>query len=239
MVTRTGGRGRLGSRFDGFGPDLVAFYEGLAADNSRAWWQAHKHVYAAQVRAPLEALAEDLAPAFGEPKVFRPHRDVRFSNDKRPYNEHASLAIMAGAGTALYLQVSSEELLVAAGLYSPSPDQLARFRRAVDAGVPADELDRVVAEAERHGGLSLGDGDLLKTAPRGFARDHPRIDLLRRRSLTLGRTWEPARWWSTAELRDTVAAAWAAAAPLNDWCARHVGPADEGADRRPGRREQP
>lgn len=226
MTRSAGARSGLGTSFTGFGPDLVTFYEGLAADNSRSWWQAHKDVYDTQVRAPLEALADDLAPRFGEPKIFRPHRDVRFSADKRPYNEHASIAVIASAGTALYLQISAEELLVAAGLYSPSAPQLARYRRAVDAGVPAVELDRIVTEAGRQG-LHLSDGAPLKTAPRGFSRDHPRLDLLRRRSLTLGRTWEPAAWWSTTQLRDTAADAWTAAAPLNNWCARHVGPAAE------------
>lgn len=235
-MTRSPVRSRLGTSFTGFGADLVAFYEGLATDNNRGWWQAHKHVYDTQVRGPLEALADDLAPVFGEAKIFRPHRDVRFSNDKRPYTEHASLAVAPGSGTALYLQVSSEELLVAAGLYSPSPGQLARYRRAVDAEIPAVELDRLVAVAGRHGGLHLADGSPLKTAPRGYPRDHPRIDLLRRRSLTLGRTWEPAAWWSTAKLRHTVAAAWTAMAPLNDWCARHVGPPEEDERAAPGRR---
>ncbi|SEQ80112.1 TIGR02453 family protein [Microlunatus flavus] len=225
---------KAGAAFTGFGPDLVDFFEGLAADNSRTYWQAHRQAYEAGVRAPLEALAADLAPRFGEVKVFRPHRDVRFSADKRPYSEHASLAVAAEGGTALYLQISADELLLAAGLYAPTPDQLRRFRRAVDAGLPAVELDAVVVEAER-GGLHLADGDPVKTAPRGYRRDHPRIDLLRRRSLTVGRSWEPSGWWSTSRLRDVVVETWTAALPLNDWCARHVGP-PEHPEPRPGRR---
>ncbi|MGQ7295897.1 DUF2461 domain-containing protein [Quadrisphaera sp. KR29] len=242
---RAGGRavgravGRVGTSFSGFGPDLVALYEGLAADNGRAYWQAHRRVYEEQVRGPLEALAADLAPVFGEVKVFRPNRDVRFSPDKRPYQEHAAMVVSAAAGTALYFQVSAEELLVAAGLYAPTPDQLQRFRRAVDAGPPAAELDRVVAGAEQEAGLRLSAGDPLKTAPRGYPRDHPRIDLLRLRSLTVGRSWEPARWWQTSAVRDRVVAAWTAAGPLNAWCDRHVGPPDHPRERaadRGGRR---
>lgn len=90
----------VGTSFAGFGPDLVELYEGLAADNSRGYWQTHKQVYDTQVRGPLEALAADLAPVFGDAKIFRPNRDVRFSPDKRPYQEHASMAVSPGSGTA-------------------------------------------------------------------------------------------------------------------------------------------
>lgn len=71
--------------FTGFGPDLAAFYRGLAADNSKAYWAAHKADYDTQVRGPLELLLGELADEFGEAKVFRPNRDIRFSADKSPY----------------------------------------------------------------------------------------------------------------------------------------------------------
>lgn len=98
----------------------------------------------------------------------------------------------------------------------------------MDAGPAAVELDRVIAEAGE-AGLQLSEGDPVKTAPRGYPRDHPRIDLLRRRSLTVGRSFEPARWWHTSELRDVVVDAWSAAGQFNAWCARHAGPTDGGA----------
>lgn len=159
--------------FTGFGPDLSAFYEGLAADNSRAYFQAHRSTYDDQVRGPLEALAADLEEEFGAAKVFRPQRDVRFSADKRPYADHASLAVSGPGGTALYLSVNADQLLLAGGMYTAAPDQLARFRRAVDAGPAAVELDRIVAAAEERAGLLLSDGDPVKTAPRGWARTTP------------------------------------------------------------------
>ena len=69
------------------------FYAGLEADNSRAYWTAHKATYERDVKGPLTALAELAAPEFGEPKLFRPHRDVRFSADKSPYKDHQGLVL--------------------------------------------------------------------------------------------------------------------------------------------------
>ena len=79
--------------FEGFGERALDFYEGLAADNSRTYWKAHEDVYREHVAEPLKALAAELTPEFGEPKIFRPFRDLRFSPDKRPYAEHASLSV--------------------------------------------------------------------------------------------------------------------------------------------------
>jgi len=134
--------------FAGFGAGLVGLYDGLAADNSRAYWLAHKEVYERDVAAPLRALADALEPDFGEAKLFRPHRDVRFSPDKRPYQEHASLAVL-GAGAGLYVQISPDGLMLAGGAWRPARDQLDRFRRAVDDEVVAAELDRTLARLAR------------------------------------------------------------------------------------------
>ncbi len=211
------------STFTGFGDGLVGFYEGLAVDNSRTYWQAHKNVYDTQVRGPLEALAAVLEVDFGPAKVFRPNRDVRFSADKRPYAEQASMAVQGPAGSALYLALDRDCLLLGAGIYAPSADQLERFRRAVGTGPAAVELDQVLASATSTG-LHLADGDPVKTAPRGWPRDHPRIDLLRRRRLTLTVEHEPAPWWHTPHALTVVRDAWVAATPFLHWCDRHVGP---------------
>src|SRR4051794_41922016 len=87
--------------FEGFGDRALDFYEGLAADNSRTYWKAHEDVYREHVAEPLQALATELTPEFGEPKIFRPHRDLRFSADKRPYTEHASLGVSHDDGGGL------------------------------------------------------------------------------------------------------------------------------------------
>jgi uncharacterized protein (DUF2461 family) len=70
--------------FTGFPEEALVFYEGLCADNTKAYWSDHKHVYERAVKAAMEALLADLEPEFGTAKFFRPYRDVRFAKDKTP-----------------------------------------------------------------------------------------------------------------------------------------------------------
>lgn len=81
--------------FDGWPEEALEFYEGLAADNSKAYWTAHKAVYEDAVLRPMTGLLEELAAEFGEAKIFRPYRDVRFSADKSPYKTHIGATIGA------------------------------------------------------------------------------------------------------------------------------------------------
>src|SRR3954469_1653644 len=127
--------------FEGFGERALDFYEGLAADNSRTYWKAHEDVYREHVAEPLKALAAELAPEFGEPKVFRPHRDLRFAADKRPYQEHASFAVSRDAGGGLYVALSADGLLLAGGYYQPARDQIERFRQLQDDPDVTADLD--------------------------------------------------------------------------------------------------
>ncbi|HEX4162146.1 MAG TPA: DUF2461 family protein, partial [Acidimicrobiales bacterium] len=71
--------------FKGWPETALAFYEGLEADNSKTYWLDHKEVYERDVKAPMDALLAELTAEFGEPKLFRPYRDTRFSRDKSPY----------------------------------------------------------------------------------------------------------------------------------------------------------
>ena len=102
-------------RFQGFGKGACRFYEELAEDNSRDWFAANRARYEAEVRAPLEYLLDDLADEFGEGKVFRPNRDVRFSKDKSPYKTNAAAVIEGGSGHALYMQISADGLMIGGG----------------------------------------------------------------------------------------------------------------------------
>jgi uncharacterized protein (DUF2461 family) len=99
-------------KFSGFGEYAIDFYDGLELDNSKAYWDDHKETYLRDVKAPMEALLAALAPEFGEGKVFRPYRDVRFSKDKTPYKTHCGGVIEKGrGGGAYYAQISSEGLV--------------------------------------------------------------------------------------------------------------------------------
>ena len=96
--------------------DAIDFYEDLGADNSRTWWQANKDRYAASVRTPLTSLLEELADEFGTPHLFRPHRDVRFSPDKRPYKDHQGALCLTAPGMGYYVQLSADGLRIGGGV---------------------------------------------------------------------------------------------------------------------------
>ncbi len=223
--------------FAGFGPRALEFYEGLAADNTKAYFDARRDVYEEHVREPLELLVADLAPEFGGAKVFRPNRDVRFSADKSPYKlQAAAVFVPDGSHSARYVALGADGLLVAAGLYDPDRGQLERVRRAVLHDRFGGELE---AEVQRLAARGLGLGEpALRTAPRGIARDHPRIALLRHKRVAVAERLGSGPWLFTGEARDVVTERWRAAAGLCDWLDRHAGPRDpyEADARRPGRR---
>ncbi len=210
-------------RFDGFGAGILEFYEGLAADNSKSYWAAHKPFYDSGVARPLRLLADELEPEFGEVKVMRPHRDIRFAADKSPYKVNASLAVW-DRGNAYYLEVSARGVLVAGGMYEPARDQLTRFRQLQDEPLVAADLDRRLEQLTA-AGYPLGDSESLVTAPRGWSADHPRIDLLRRKRLEVGRVHPPGPWLTSRDFLDVVTDGWRVVGTWNAWLARHVGPA--------------
>ncbi len=209
--------------FTGFPADAFGFYEELLADNSKTFWQANKARYQAQVRAPLEALLGLVDEEFGPFHVFRPYVDVRFSKNKAPYKTHIGAYGESEGGAGFYVQLSAAGLLVAAGYYAMAPDQLVRFRSAVDDEARGGDLAKRVRAAERLG-YSMGAIGELKTAPRGYPKDHPRIDILRRKGLMGSKTWEPAAWMHTKRASDRIVSAWRGLADLNEWLDAHVGP---------------
>jgi uncharacterized protein (TIGR02453 family) len=206
--------------FTGFPVAALDFYDDLEVDNTKSFWEAHKHVYAESVRAPMVALTDALAPEFGTAKVFRPYRDVRFAKDKTPYKTHQGAFVAVGEATGYYVQVSPQGVRTGAGFYDAPSGRLAAFRAAVVHDHYGAELEKILAGIVA-AGFEVG-GDRLKTSPRGFDKDHPRIELLRHRSLTVGRSlgFEPVI--HTPELLDVVRDDWRTLRPLVDWCARHL-----------------
>jgi uncharacterized protein (TIGR02453 family) len=212
-----------GLRFAGFPPDALAFYAELAEDNSKAFFDAHRARYEQAVRLPLEALLDEAFAEFGDAKAFRPNRDVRFSKDKSPYKLAAAAVTQSGC----YVQLSAEGLLVGAGFYDLSRDQLQRYRAAVEHERHGPALEAICADL-RQAGLELH-GEELKRAPRGTDPDHPRIALLRHRRVYCGRSWPPGRWLHTHEAAERTFAAWRAGRPLAGWLQEHVGPPQDRA----------
>ena len=204
--------------FRGWSEDALEFFEGLEADNSKTFWQQNKERYETLVRAPMEELVEELAPEWGEGKIFRPYRDIRFSADKSPYK--TNIAATLGGG---YIQLSAEGLAAGSGMWHLAPDQLERYREAVAEDRPGVALEAIVANV-RAAGLTVSAHDVLKTAPKGYAKDHPRIELLRQKGLIVWREWPPAAWLGTRKAKDRVVELLRQSKPLNAWLQSHVGP---------------
>ena len=201
--------------FTGIPFAALDFYEDLEADNSKVWWNAHKEVYEQEVKAPMKALVAELEPEFGEAKLFRPYRDVRFSKDKTPYKAHQGAFIARGPSLGYYVQIDPAGLFVAGGFYGASAEGVARFREAVDNQVRGTELEGIVAVMEK-AGFALG-GDQLKTKPRGYDADHPRITLLRHKTLTVSKHFGSPGWLETPKAAVQVRDSWRKMTPLVEW----------------------
>ncbi len=206
--------------FEGFPVAALDFYDDLEVDNTKSFWEAHRATYDEAVRAPMAALCAALEPEFGEAKVFRPYRDVRFAKDKTPYKTHQGGFVQAGPATGWYVQVSAAGVRVGVGYYHAEKEPLAAIRRGIDDDLDGAELLRIVRRLQQ-AGWELG-GDTLRTTPRGYGADHPRIDLLRHRSMTFAKDYGFAEVVHTPALLDLVRKDWRAGRPLVEWVLSRV-----------------
>ena len=207
--------------FDGWPEAALDFFEGLEADNSKSYWTAHKATYDELVLGPMTELTDELGAEFGPAKIFRPYRDIRFSADKSPYRTE----IGATVGSA-YVRLSAAGLAAGNGMFHLAADQLSRYRQGVADDVSGRELDRITAAITGQG-ISLIGHDVLKSAPRGYPPDHPRIGLLRHKGLVAFIEWPVEPWLSTPEAKDHLAEFLVTTEPLVGWLDTHVGPSNE------------
>ena len=208
--------------FPGFPEQALDFYEGLEADNTKAYWTDHRAVYEQCVRAPMQELLAALEPEFGPAKLFRPYRDVRFSKDKTPYKTAAAAAIGDDVQGGLYVQLSAAGLMLAGGAHGMTTDQARRLRVAVAEDRPGRALVPVL-DALRSADFAI-ERERLKRLPKEFDPEHERVDLLTLKALFAVRRDVAGGWLHTPEAVAEVAAAWRALAPLNAWLREHVGP---------------
>ena len=211
--------------FKGFPEDALRFYEGLEADNSREYWLANKATFESCVKGPMLALIDEVPAQYKPFNVFRPNRDVRFASDKSPYKTQIGAVGEGEGGSIYYVALSAQGLYTGAGYYQMATDQLERFRAAVLDDATGTEVERIVAALTRKG-MQAGAMSEVKTAPRGIPKDHPRIVLLRRKGLIVGKAFAIAAWLHTAGARKRVEQMWADAAPLCAWLDRNVGPSE-------------
>jgi uncharacterized protein (TIGR02453 family) len=211
----------MANGFTGFTEAALDFYDDLEVDNSKTYWESHKEQYQTCVRAPMTALTDALEGDFGAAKIFRPFRDVRFAKDKTPYKTHQGAFVAAGPACGWYVELSARGVRSGAGFYDASAADLAKIRESIVDDTKGKQLQRILAKLEK-AGFEVG-GDRLKTAPRGYDVGHPRIELLRHRSLTVGKSYGFEPIIHTAELADAVRADWKAARPLVDWLCVRLG----------------
>jgi uncharacterized protein (TIGR02453 family) len=201
--------------FEGFPVEALDFYDDLETDNTKSFWAAHKHVWERSVRDPMVALTEALGPEFGQAKVFRPYRDVRFAKDKTPYKDHQGAFVPVAPATGWYVELGAPGVRVGAGFYEADAERLARIRAAIADDRRGSDLERILAALERRGWERRGDA--LRTAPRGFPADHPRIGLLRHKSLAMRCSYGFEDVIHSPALLDRVRADWRAARPFVEW----------------------
>jgi uncharacterized protein (TIGR02453 family) len=212
------------ARFTGFGPAATDWFVALENDNSRAYWAATKDVWQRDVRGPLEALLEEVAadgPA--RPKLFRPHRDLRFARDAGPLKRATGGYVpnVDGSPAVRYVELSARGLMAATGYHQLAADQLERYRAAAADDASALALEAAIAAVSAEG-LEVG-GEVLKGTPRGVARDHRFAALLKHKSLTVAAWIPPGPALEDRGPLDFARRTWAAAAPVVGWLDRHVG----------------
>jgi uncharacterized protein (TIGR02453 family) len=205
--------------FRGWQAEALEFYEGLEADNSKTYWNENKAVYENFVLKPMTELLAELAPEFGASKIFRPYRDVRFSTDKAPYKTTIAATLELGG----YIQLSAAGLGAGCGMWMMAPDQLDRYRRAVAREKTGEGFAKLL-EGLREKGIEAGGHDSLKTAPKGYPKDHPRIELLRYKGVTAWRLWPPGAWLGKASAKGRLVNFFRTTEPLHEWLQSHVGP---------------
>lgn len=203
------------AEFTGFPVAALDFYDDLEVDNTKSFWDAHKAIYDENVKAPMVALTDALGQEFGAAKVFRPYRDVRFAKDKTPYKNHQGAFVGVGPATGWYVEVAAPGIRIGGGVYEMGGERLAAMREAMADDRSGPALAKILATLER-GGFGIA-GDRLKTVPRGYDKDHPRIDLLRMKTVLGMREYGFEPFVHTAELLDRVREDWRRLRPLVNW----------------------
>ena len=171
-----------------FEKSSLSYLKNLKLNNNRDWFAEHKPIFIeaqnnakglyVDIRNNLEK--HDEIEKF---KLFRIYRDVRFSKDKTPYKSH-----FAGSFSRLgkqlrggyYLRIRPGESFLAGGFWEPNKEDLLRIRKEIE--VDASEIRQILEDKNyQHYFGGKFEGEELKTAPRGFDKEHPDVDLLRKK----------------------------------------------------------
>ncbi len=210
------------AQFDCFAPEAIGFLRELKANNTKDWFAANKATYETHLKAPSKLFVEDMELALRDltgqdhgSKIFRIHRDVRFSKDKTPYNAHLHIAFIP-TGQAVqppmwFFGLSPEKLSLGCGVFQYGKGALDTFRDAM-AGPLGGELIEITLEMQKQG-FRIGEPD-LKRVPSGFDKDHPHQEALRRKGFSVWRDVESTTFAIQPKLTKRTTAAFAELMPV-------------------------
>lgn len=181
------------AKFESFSPEALGFLRDLRANNTKEWFAANKAIYETHLKEASRQFADDMATALRvltgqthSSKIFRIHRDVRFSKDKTPYNAHLHIAFSpdgkADQPPMWFFGLSPDDLALGCGVFQYEKEALAAFRTEM-AGPKGAELTKLTAEMRKRG-FRVGDPE-LKRVPSGYNKDHPNEEALRRKGFTV------------------------------------------------------
>jgi len=180
-----------------FTPEAMKFLRGLARNNDREWFEARRTIYERAVKAPMHALIEEISASmieFAPDHVRPPHkvamriyRDIRFSKNKQPYKTHLSAwwsrrGMEKTSGGGFYLQISPQQVMIAAGVYMPEREQLLALRRWMSAHHESYRATIKALVKSRSAGFEISESHSLTRMPKGFASDDPADELVRAKS---------------------------------------------------------
>lgn len=209
--------------FSGLPEELFTFYADLEQNNDRSWYADNRWRYQEYVLPPMNSLMDNLDDRWTPMMMYRPYRNVRFSPDKTPYKTHCGILGSDENDILHYLQVNSEGVLIARGYHLFSRDQLHRFYDAVDSD-RCENLSSAAWECRAYG-LNVGGMPKLTTSPRGFHREHLRVEWLRLAGINVSTNWEVSDLICTdSSLLEEVQRCWSDAGAICDWLVREVGP---------------
>jgi uncharacterized protein (TIGR02453 family) len=226
----------MSTAFPGFSRRMPAFFRGLAANNTREWFAAHKEEYEDHVRRPLielTALLNDALRKFAVDYVvadparapYRIYRDTRFSKDKTPYKTHAGVTfphrgLPKHAGGGFYFSVSHREVEIAGGVYMPGPEELAAIRQAIAAD--PREFRRLAEDRRLVRRMGRMQGEKLKRPPKGCEDADPAVAEYLKHKQFYWYITMPAAQALSPRLGKTLLDHFRLMAPVVDWLSQAV-----------------
>ncbi len=240
---RRGGRVAMSgiSGFTGFTKETVEFFRELARHNDKRWFDSHKvdyqdfviepaRAFVTAMSARLQKIAPEIAPdtrTTGAGSIFRIYRDTRFSKDKMPYKTHLGIFLWDGRMKKLesrgfYFHIEPPNMILSAGMYRFTPDQLAVYRDAVADPKSGTALTRAIKKVTGVPGCAIGDPH-YKRVPRGFDPDHPRAELLKHNGMYVFTEGPIPKEFTRSSLVDYCFDRWKPMMPLYRWLDRVSG----------------